>query len=191
MRKPILFGVALGAVGLAASAAVTATAAPQLLAAPASYEDAERAGPSMRAGHGPRDRGRGMRHAVAALEVADLNGDNTITRQEHDALRVEMFAWMDRSGDGVLDDADRSPIAQRKAALHGDEDGPRRGGKGRKGPMGQVDTNGDGRVTQAEFMAAEPPVFARLDANADGAITPAELDAAAAERDARRYWWRS
>lgn len=54
-------------------------------------------------------------------------------------------------------------------------------------PMGQrqppnPDTNGDGKVTLAEFKAASAErhtrMFARMDANKDGKITQAEVDAA-------------
>lgn len=150
---------------------------------------------------GDRDRGNGAERVMMMLRASDANGDNTITLEEIEGLQAEMFAWMDRNGDGYLDVEDQNPMrqrlmAQRQAEL-GDEEarGPRRGrgGRGRHGPGGEhrrADSNGDGRVSQAEFMAVEHPLFERLDTNSDGAITPDELDAAVERRQSRRMWWR-
>ncbi len=49
--------------------------------------------------------------------------------------------------------------------------GPRRG-----------DANGDGRVSQAEFLAASAERFSRGDANGDGTVTPEEVRAAMTAR---------
>jgi Ca2+-binding EF-hand superfamily protein len=41
-----------------------------------------------------------------------------------------------------------------------------------------MDTDKDGKVTKAEFTAAEDKIFQKLDANGDGVITPDEMQAA-------------
>lgn len=46
------------------------------------------------------------------------------------------------------------------------------------------DANGDGRVSQAEFLAASAERFARGDANGDGTVTPEEMRTAMAARGA-------
>ena len=168
-------------------------------------------------GHDGHDRsgpGRGgMEHGMM-LRAADANGDNSITRAEVDALQAEMFAWMDRNGDGYLDEADQSPMRQRMRAMHEADpdraDRPegegrrehRRGGGERGGPDGErgergerglrgADTDGDNRISRAEFLGVEHPGFARLDQNSDGVITPEELDASVEQLHDRRRWWRN
>jgi len=157
-----------------------------------------------RGGHG---RGgmdhHGMRGSMM-LRAADANGDNTITRAEVEQLQGEMFAWMDRNGDGYLSAEDRSPVFQRLRAIReaeaGNDDGERRH-RGRRGRgMGRdhvriADANEDGRISREEFMSQGHPGFDRLDANSDGSVTPDELDAAVESRrerrEERRRWWRN
>lgn len=57
---------------------------------------------------------------------------------------------------------------------------------GRRGPMA-ADTDGDGRLSQAEFVASALTRFDRNDANRDGTISMDEVRSAVdARRDARR-----
>lgn len=148
--------------------------------------------------------GGGAHRAMMTLRAADADGDNAITRAEVDALRAEMFAWMDRNSDGYLDQADASPVRQRLRARHeaaraeqGDEDdrrgrrGHRRGGRGGDGPGRHMDADEDGRISRAEYLESESRIFARLDTDEDGVITPDELDAAVERRQDRRHWWRN
>lgn len=157
-------------------------------------------------GHDGNDRGGpgrgGMEHGMM-LRAADANGDGSITQAEVNALQAEMFAWMDRTGDGYLDEADQSPMRQRMRAMHeADPDraeGPegegrrehRRGGGERRGPDGEngmhrADADGDNRISRAEFLGMDHPRFAELDQDSDGVISPAELDAAADRRHGHR-----
>lgn len=54
-----------------------------------------------------------------------------------------------------------------------------------------ADSDGDGRISQAEFVAARTAAFARMDANGDGRVTAEEVQAARAaartEFMARRF----
>lgn len=160
----------------------------------------------MRGHHGDRgDRGGRGGEALMMLRAADANGDNSITQAEVDALQAEMFAWMDRNGDGYLDEADQSPIRARlreireeERAERGDEDrrgpegrrGGRRGGDGEGPRHMRADADEDGRISRAEFLERENRLFERLDTDDNGVVTPEELDAAAERRQDRHFWWR-
>ena len=154
-------------------------------------------------GQGPRGHGGpggpggqgGAHQAMMTLRAADANSDGTITSGEVEALQAEMFAYMDRNGDGYLDQADASPVRQRlRAAAEAEGDEGRQGRQGRRGhrrgPEQQVDADQDGRVSYAEFMGRESRLFTHLDGNGDGQITPDELDAAVERRENRGRWWR-
>ncbi len=152
-------------------------------------------------GRGPGgDRGSRGGQVLMTLRAADANGDNSITRAEMETLQSEMFAWMDRTGDGFLDEADQSPVRQRLRALREarmaeeGRDRPRRRPRGgRGGPGGELhraDTNDDRRVSEAEFMAEAMRGFERLDADDDNVVTPDELDAVVERRQNRGLWWR-
>lgn len=163
---------------------------------------------------GPGGHHRGERggnpamRAAMMLRAADANGDNSITRAEVDDLQGEMFAWMDRNGDGFLDQADQSPVRQRlragREAEAGEDEGRERrgrrgmrgrGGRGGEGPGRQFDADEDGRISRAEFLGGENRLFGMLDTDEDGVITPDELDAASERRqerrEDRRRWWRN
>lgn len=161
-----------------------------------------------RGGDHARDGGGSHQRASMMLRAADADGDRSVTRAEIDDLQAEMFVYMDRNGDGFLDNEDKSPIHQRMRLIHeqrraeAGEDGEgrhegRRGGRGgRRGPggghndHGRADADQDGRVSRDEFMATTGPLFDRLDANDDDVISPDELDAAAERRQGRGQWWR-
>jgi len=158
---------------------------------------AEAAGPGGRGHHGGRGGMHG--HATMMLRAADANGDNTITQAEIDSLQAEMFEWMDRNGDGYLDDADQSPVHARLRELRaedraerGDGDGEgRRWGRRGGGPRHlRADADDDGRVSRAEFLERENRMFERLDTDENGSVTPEELDAAVERRQDRGFWWR-
>ena len=141
--------------------------------------------------HGERgERGdHGGRHVAMMLRAADANGDRAITRAEVDSLQAEMFTWMDRNGDGYLDEADQSPVRRRLAALGEDGDGPdgpggrMRGRGGEDGPPHmRADADDDGRISRAEFLGSERPLFDAIDSDGNGTLSTAELDAARERR---------
>lgn len=105
------------------------------------------------------------------LKAADANGDEAVTQEEAVSLQQEMFAWMDRNGDQVLDDADQSPVMQRLKAMRADSED---GDEPRRQRDREIDANDDGQVTWAEFSAHHQARFAEMDANSDGQVTMEE-----------------
>jgi hypothetical protein len=161
---------------------LTAAAAVALTAAVAHAQPGHR-GPG---GHGGPGGQGGAHQAMMTLRAADANSDGTITSAEVETLQAEMFAYMDRNGDGFLDQADASPVRQRLRAVAEAEGHEGRRGRGRRGgPEREVDADQDGRISYAEFMGRENRLFNHLDANTDGQITPDELDAAVERRENR------
>ena len=103
----------------------------------------------------PRGRGGGM------MMRADTNGDSTISRAEFTAQAEARFARMDKNGDGFIT---------------ADEMGGR-GGRGPGGGMMSADTDQDGKISRAEFMAQSAERFIKLDTNGDGRISGDEMKA--------------
>lgn len=110
----------------------------------------------------------------AAIERADANKDGKVTRQEYLDARSAQFAWMDRNGDGVVDDADSRERASQSAM------GKRMGAAMR----GRIDANNDGKISKEEFVNAPTTLFDRFDNDKNGELDARELEAAksAAER---------
>jgi Ca2+-binding EF-hand superfamily protein len=107
------------------------------------------------------DASRGERMAQRILARVDTDHDGKISKAEFDTESVALFKRLDKNGDGKI---------------ASDEVPARRWGG--KGPMfGQMDTDKDGKITKAEFTAAEDKMFQKLDTNGDGVITPDELAA--------------
>lgn len=63
------------------------------------------------------------------------------------------------------------------AVLAGDRGAGKEGEHG-KGSMAMVDTDKDGKVSSAEYLAHSQKMFTRADANKDGKVTAEEMDAA-------------
>lgn len=124
----------------------------------------------------------------------DANGDGAIDRAEaaKSPRLAEKFDQLDRNRDGRLT-ADERPQGK---GMHGDgRRGP--GGYGKRGGMERLDTDGDGRISRAEFDAGQAaraqreaakggeaaakrgPAFdfAAADANRDGYLVRSELRA--------------
>lgn len=65
-------------------------------------------------------------------------------------------------------------------------DTPKKDGKGQRPSFEQLDTNGDGQLTQAEMENARAARFAKADTNGDGALSADELSAAGHEKAKER-----
>jgi hypothetical protein len=104
------------------------------------------------------------------FDTSDANSDGKITRDEFRGARAKTFGKLDRNSDGFVDEKDkprrlraRQQDDERMAAL-------------RK----ELDTDGDGRVSRAEFDSGPMPAFERADANKDGELDADEIAAAKA-----------
>ena len=102
------------------------------------------------------------------LDRADTNRDGVITREEFHAARERLFAKLDRNSDGYIDTSDRSgrligrrKVQERLASL-----------------VTQLDADGDGRVSRAEFVDGPMPLFDRADTDHNGQLSKAEVTAA-------------
>lgn len=114
----------------------------------------------------------------------DKNGDGVIDRAEAGAnpRLAQHFDTLDKNKDGKLS-ADERP--QRDGRRHGRGFGGRDGG----GQWKQLDTNQDGRISQAE-AAAQPGFqqrFAQMDANGDGYLDKTDRELRGKQR--RDEWF--
>lgn len=108
------------------------------------------------------------------LRQADGNNDGAVSRPELLTYRAGQFDRLDRDDDGVLSESDMPRFAKIREAI--------------EARIGAFDTNGDGRITRAEFTDGPTIAFDRADTNSDGLVTTAELNAARTvlEREYRR-----
>lgn len=107
--------------------------------------------------------------AAHAQDRRDPWGDATVSRAGEEAKADERFDAMDTNHDGSLS-------ADEMAAGAQSQRGPGGGG------MRRADADGDGKVSKAEYLAAQLRRFDMQDADKDGQLTKVERDAARAQR---------
>lgn len=98
------------------------------------------------------------------IEMADLNHDGMVTRQEFLSYRSQSFSKFDRNRDGSLSAADLPAFARQSER-----------GEAFLEMMGTFDRNHDGRVSRTEFVNGPTPVFDNADTNGNGVIDGYEL----------------
>ncbi len=122
----------------------------------------------------------GLAHAQGPRGNQDANGDGAISAEEFENAAKARFQRMDANQDGVIDAAELAAIekrmeerrAQRPDAGQGQGQGP-----GPGGGWTAMDADHDGKITQAEALAASKARFAKLDADDDGVLSQAEQPA--------------
>lgn len=143
---------------------------------------------------------RAEAEAAIAARFADIdaNSDGYVTQEEmqahREAQRAEMRArWAERA-----ERADRPERAERPQRRAGNRQADPERAEARRERMAEraaerwaaIDTDGDGRLSLAEFTAARIQHFDRLDANNDGIVTVADVEAAREKMKERRGQWR-
>jgi len=100
------------------------------------------------------------------LLEADINNDGTISRSEVSEHRANIFERLDRNSDGI-------------ASM---DDAPRRMGRDRFSEalnqlVSAFDANGDGGISQDEFVTGPTPGFDQVDGDGDDQLDAEELSA--------------
>jgi len=116
---------------------------------------------SSRENHGGKHGKSGGAHAAfdqKHFDKLDANHDGVVSKDEFLASASAKFAQFDTAGDGKVTAAEieSAPKTQERAVRIADRF------------VKKMDANGDGVVTQDEFVAAAKARFARLDKNSDG-----------------------
>jgi hypothetical protein len=125
------------------------------------------------------------------LDNWDLNEDGTVTLAELQERRGDVFASFDSNEDGYLDAQEYTQFDEARAHDMKEHGGGHGGGHGKgqgkgqgKGRMMRAadgmklkanDADGDGKVSQQEFLDGAASWFETLDRNGDGAITKADF----------------
>jgi Ca2+-binding EF-hand superfamily protein len=119
------------------------------------------------------------------LERLDTNGDGTVDAAELESARRDKFRRADEDGDGYLTAGEMDRLVDARGDLLRARRGGLAGGIARRrmpdadDALARLDADGDDRVSEGEFVAAENPLLERLDANGDGAISRDEAERAA------------
>ena len=99
------------------------------------------------------------------LTESDANADGKVTRREYDAHRAEIFAKLDRNGNGVVSEGDAPRIRIAKLKFT----------EALEKVLAMADTNGDGMLSRVEWEKPERNLFAMVDQDGDGVIVLADL----------------
>jgi len=120
--------------------------------------------------HGSRSDGgkpRGGQLGQRRFDKLDTNHDGVVTLDEYVAAAAARYREFDPTGSGQVTAREiaASPTAHARAERMAER------------IVARLDTNGDGKVSADEFLAAAKRRFARLDADNDGFIEAGEAGA--------------
>ncbi|MGL5838261.1 MAG: EF-hand domain-containing protein [Sphingorhabdus sp.] len=97
------------------------------------------------------------KETLDAIGKADSNGDGKTTFAEFKTMRQTQFNRIKRK-DGFLDLSVAAETADQRGKL-----------------LSELDSNKDGKISQAEFVNHKPKAWSRLDGDSDGALSKAEV----------------
>lgn len=109
------------------------------------------------------------------IENWDLDGNGEVSAEEARSRRSDVFASFDANEDGFLD-AEEYVVFDEARALDQAENEPKGMGNGRRNPANGMklevnDTDGDGKVSEAEFLDNAASWIETIDRNGDGVVT--------------------
>jgi Ca2+-binding EF-hand superfamily protein len=111
------------------------------------------------------------------LSIWDQDGDGTVTLEELQSRRGEIFWSFDDDEDGTLSTEEFDALTA--ARLSGMQ---RPDGRGMRNPQGRramrfetMDADGDGSLTEDEYLGAAEAWLQAMDADSDGALTESEF----------------
>ncbi|MEM9061873.1 MAG: signal transduction protein [Pseudomonadota bacterium] len=105
---------------------------------------------------------------MGGLARADANNDGAISRAEATEARRAMFARLDRNADKVISGDEMESARNRLAAM------ARMADAMMTLTSQRLDLDGDGALSEAEFMASNP-MFERIDRDGDGIASAEEI----------------
>ena len=108
------------------------------------------------------------------IENWDLNEDGEVTAEEAAERRSDVFAAFDSNEDGILDAEEYVLFDQARAEDQKGRPG-RRHGPARGMTLEANDVDGDGAVSEDEFIGRTAEWIARIDRDGDGVVTLADF----------------
>ena len=115
------------------------------------------------------------------MKAVDTNGDGDISKEEVEAFRATMFNAADANKDGSLSLAEMTAHHEAQQAQRMAERQARH--------FARMDTDGDGKITAAEFASQPMRGMERMDTDGDGVVTEEERAAAMATMKERHGKW--
>jgi Ca2+-binding EF-hand superfamily protein len=119
------------------------------------------------------------------FERLDTDRDDVIEKQEIEAARRAVFDRADADNDDYVTGKEIEALREEFSEARGQRLRQRNAPEGAREAAAdrvkRLDTDGDGRIAEAEFVAARDPLLQRFDGNGDGSITRSEMDEGVAE----------
>lgn len=104
----------------------------------------------------------------------DSDSDGFVTSAEHAKAAQTMFQMLDANKDGTVNVAEMDAVR----TLLPDQAGIKAAAESSEKTLTALDSDSDGMLTLAEYVAGSNGMFAKMDANKDDRISRAEWDAA-------------